>query len=143
MFPHIATVYNSYEGTNGTVLNVTILHGVLIDESTGTGNNRLGLSDADAVKMYIPLEVCAKGTSGTQKTYLPPREFYASSDKSSYWTLDTGGQASGVGTYFAKGEVVSSDSYAKFRAGHDGVYDVSDVKTRDFGGLQHFEVSGK
>lgn len=145
--PHVVTVYNAYEDGNlNIVYNVTVLNGVLMDESKGTNIVKSGLSDADAVTMFIPDGVDARdGTTGNAKTYLPPKEFYASQNKSSYWTLDTGGQESATATYFIKGNIVENLSYAKLREKYDAVYDVSSVDVRDFGtpNMRHLQVGGK
>lgn len=146
--PHVATVYNAYEDANLNILyNITILNGVLMDESKGTNIAESGLMDADAVTMFIPFDVQAVDALGNTKTYLPPKEFYASAEKGSHWTLDTGGQASGVATYFVKGTVVETvnSSYAKLREKYDAVYNVSSVDIRDFGtsDMRHWQVGGK
>lgn len=146
--PHVATVYNAYEDSSyNIVYNITILNGVFMDESKGTNIAKSGLSDADAVRMFIPFDVKAVDSLGNAKTYLPPKEFYASANKSLYWTLDTGGQASGVATYFVKGSVVETTdkSYAKMREKYDAVYNVSSVDIRDFGtaDMQHWQVGGR
>lgn len=146
--PHVATVYNAYEDASYNILyNITILNGVLMDDSKGTNISKSGLSDADSVTMFIPFDVQAVDALGNAKTYLPPKEFYATANKASYWTLDTGGQASGVATYFIKGSVVetTNQSYAKLREKYDAVYNVSTVDIRDFGtdDMRHWQVGGR
>lgn len=146
--PHVATIYNAFEGADLNILyNITILDGVLMDESKGTNIAHSGLDDADSVTLFVPFDVKATGADGNNKTYLPPKEFYASSNKASHWTLDTGGQASGVSTYFVKGTVVEAEnqSYAKMRGKYDAVYNVSTVDIRDFGtpDMRHWQVGGR
>lgn len=148
--PHVATLYNAYENADLTLsYSITVLDGVLMDESNGTNIEKSGLADADAVTMFIPDSVHAyDNATGNAKTYLPPKQFYAATNKASYWTLDAGGQSSGAASYFIKGIIVetgANSSYMKMREKYDAVYNVSSVYIRDFGtpDMRHWQVGGK
>ena len=145
--PHVVTIYNAYESENlDLAYNITVIKGVLMDESRGTNIAKSGLSDADTVTLFIPFSAKAvDGVAGVERTYLPPKAFYSSTSKDEHWTLDTGGQSSGVASFFVKGRVVDSGSYSSLRSRYDAVYNVSSVDIRDFGtpDMQHFQVGGK
>ena len=144
--PHTITLYNAYGEDGTTQYNITALRGVLCEEQYGTNANKLGQSDTDSVRLFIPFSVLAvDGNSGNEKQYLPPKQFYDAADKSAYWTIDTGGESCAVGTFFIKGEVVEALNYSALRDKYDGVYDVTSVFVRDFGtaDMRHFQVGGR
>lgn len=148
MFPHTVTIYNVTSevdpGTLGENLTnyITILRGVLLDASKASNVSRSGLEGADAVNLYIPLSaVAVDGITGQKKQYSPPMEFWRMEDKSGHWTLSVTGH--GGKTIFIKGEVVEPDlTEEKISLAYDGVYNVTKVDEKDFGGLPHFEVGG-
>ena len=81
MFPHVVTVFNSYEDDDLKMrYSVTILRGVLLDVSKGTNVAKTGLIDADAATLYIPFSVEAVSTTGDKKTYVDPKVFYAAKE---------------------------------------------------------------
>lgn len=145
MFPHVVTVFNSYEDNDLKMHNsITILRGVLLDVSKGTNVAKTGLADADAATLYIPFSVDAVSTTGDKKTYVEPKAFYAAENQQGLWTLDSGGQSNSTSTYFVKGEVSEMMSLKELRQAYDFVYDVSTVDVRDFGGaMRHWQVGGK
>lgn len=145
MFPHVVTVFNSYEDDELTMhYSVTILRGVLLDVSKGTNIAKTGLSDADAATLYIPFDVRAESTTGDAKTYAEPKEFYRAEDQQGLWTLDSGGQSNSTSTYFVKGEVTEQMSLAALKKAYDYVFDVTTVDVRDFGGdMKHWQVGGR
>ena len=75
MFPHVVTLYNTksielpenkFEPT--LVNHITVLRGVLLDASKGVNVNKSGLEGADAVTLYIPVNVDAvDGLTGRKK----------------------------------------------------------------------------
>lgn len=89
MFPHVVTLYNTksielpenkFEPT--LVNHITVLRGVLLDASKGVNVNKSGLEGADAVTLYIPVNVDAvDGLTGRKKRYVGPREFWNADDK--------------------------------------------------------------
>lgn len=148
MFPHTVTIYNVTSEIDKTTLteklvnHMTILRGVLLDASKAANVTRSGLEGADAVNLYIPFSVNAvDGVTGREKQYISPMEFWRMDDKSGHWTLSVTGH--GGKTIFVKGEVVEPDlTEEKISLAYDGVYNVTKVDEKDFGGLPHFEVGG-
>lgn len=148
MFPHTVTIYNVTSEidkntlTEKLVNHMTILRGVLLDASKAANVTRSGLEGADAVNLYIPFSVNAvDGVTGLEKQYISPMEFWRMEDKSGYWTLSVTGH--GGKTIFVNGEVVEPDlTEEKISLAYDGVYNVTKVDEKDFGGLPHFEVGG-
>lgn len=148
MFPHTVTIYNVSTKVNPETLKeelfnyITVLHGVLLDASKAVNVRESGLEGADDVNLYIPFSVNAvDGVTGQKKQYAPPMEFWRMEDKTGYWTLSVTGH--GGKTIFVKGEVVEPDlSEEKISLAYDGVYNVTKVDEKDFGGLPHFEIGG-
>lgn len=146
MFPHTVTLYNVERATDPATLidteirHVTVLEGVLLDAVKSSNVRRSGLESADAAMLYIPRSVRARhGESGAEKAFVGAMEFWAAEDKSGLWTLSDGGD-----TYFAAGVVVRPDATREqLELQHDGVYTVTKVDDKDFGGLPHWEVGGK
>ena len=145
--PHTVTLYNVVQETDpGTFqdvekLYVTVLRGVFLEASKAVNVRESGLEGADAVNLYIPFSVDAKdGTSGKDKRYVGPQEFFSADDKSGMWTLSTKGN--GGTTFFVKGEFVMDN--ASVALAHDDCYNVTKVDMKDFGSedMRHWEVGG-
>lgn len=146
--PHTVTLYNVTEDptTLALTFNVTILEGVFLDIGKASHIAKSGLENADEVKLYVPFSVSAKdATTGNEKTYLDPKDYRYSLEKSSHWTFDPGGQSSGVDCFFAKGVLISESGYKYLRENYDYVFDVTTVDLRDFGssGMRHWQVGGR
>lgn len=146
--PHVVTLYNVTEDATTLELtnNITILDGVFLDIGKARNVEKTGLSDANAVTLFIPFSVTATdGLTGKKKTYIPPKEYKRLGDKSNHWTLEPGGESSGADCFFVKGKVISTESYRVLREQLDYVYDVSTVDLRDFGStdMQHWQVGGR
>ena len=147
MFPHVVTLYNTKSielpenKFDPTLVNhITVLRGVLLDASKGVNVNKSGLEGADAVTLYIPVNVDAvDGLTGRKKRYVGPGEFWNADDKDSLWTLSVSRDC-----FFVKGEAVHPDwTVQTIKAAYDNVYDVSKVDFKDFGGdMSHFQVGG-
>lgn len=148
MFPHTVTIYNVTSEIDKTTLteklvnHITVLYGVLLDASKAANVRTSGMEGADSVNLYIPFSVAAvDGVTGQEKQYIPPMEFWRMDDKSGHWTLSVTGH--GGKTIFVKGEVVEPDlTEEQISLTYDGVYNVTKVDEKDFGGLPHFEVGG-
>lgn len=151
MFPHTITMYNVEIYTNKDtfkdvlVNHITILRGVLVDDSKAVNVRESGLVGADAVNLYIPFDVAAvDGVTGKAKKYAGPLEFWRAEDKSELWTMSVGGtKTHGVNgsCFFVKGEAVHPDlSVDAIEMMYDDVYDITSIDKKDFGGLQHFQV---
>ncbi len=147
MFPHTVTVYNVYEGEDPSqgfnpvlVNHITILRGVFLEASKAYNVRQSGMAGADAVNLYIPLDVEAvDGVTGKPKKYVGPVEFWRAEDKSGLWTLSLGHNC-----IFVKGEAVHPDwTVQKIEAAYDDVYNVTKVDLKDFGGdMAHIQVGG-
>lgn len=154
MFPHTITMYNVEIRTEKnpyreTLINhITILRGVLLDESKAVNVRESGLVGADSVNLYIPFDVeAADGVTGKPKRYISPIEFWAAEDKSGIWTMSIGGtKTHGVSgsCFFVKGVAVHPDlSVDAIEMMYNSVYDITSIDQKDFGVLQHFEVGAK
>lgn len=142
MFPHTVTVYNMGEEDPTTFkkrVHITILRGVFFDARKAANVRESGLANADAVNLIIPFDAeAANGVTGERQTYLPPKEYEPTLDKSKYWTIQPGDSC-----FFAKGEVVRPDmSFQEINATFDSVHKVASVDEKDFGALKHWEVGG-
>lgn len=147
MFPHTVTIYNvetaelPETGFKPETINyITVLKGVLLEESKAQNVRESGLEGADAVNLYIPFSTPAlDGVTGAEKRYVGPVEFWRAEDKTDLWTLSTGRNC-----FFVKGEAVHPDwKVQTIEAAYDDVYDVTKVDVKDFGGdMAHFEVGG-
>lgn len=160
MFPHTVTLYNvevrsDPDTVKDTFINhITILRGVLLDASRAVNVRESGLTGADTAVMYIPFDVVAVDAAYAEmdnpptKKYVPPAVFWAAEDKSELWTMSAGifkaGDISGS-CRFVKGVAVHPDDpIEEIEVRHGGAaYDIAAVDTKDFGGLQHWEVRAK
>lgn len=157
MYPHTITLYNISIETDKDTLedrvtnHITILKGVLVDDSKAVNVRESGLVGADAVNLYIPFDVEAvDGVTGEKKGYLPPIEFWRSEDMGRHWTLAISAKGAALNgyTFFIKGvalppEGVRPDLVREVVEGmYDDVYNITKVDTKDFGGLMHWEVGG-
>lgn len=146
MFPHTVTLYNvsneELPPTFEPVLTnyITVLRGVLLDESKASNVSKSGLEGADAVNLYIPANVDAvDGVTGERKRYVGPIEFWRTEDKTGLWTLSVSRNC-----FFVKGGVIHPDwTVQTIEAAYDSVYDVTKVDFKDYGGdMSHWEVGG-
>lgn len=146
--PHSVTVYNittSELPETGfkpkEAVHITILRGVMMQESKAENVRATGLEGADAVNLYIPFDVQATdGITGEPKKYVGPQEFWKAPDKSRIWTLSVNGD--GGDSIFVKGEVV--EKTADLALAHDSSYTITKVDMMDYGSadMQHWEVGG-
>lgn len=140
--PHTVTLYHSTEDslTLDTTVNITILHGVLLDATKAANVRESGLVNADSVALYIPFSVKATdGLTLMEKRFVGPKEYRDSMDKTGLWTLDT------ENCFFVKGEVVEQGrEFQYINHNYDDVYRVTSVDTKDFGtpDMRHWEVGG-
>lgn len=152
MFPHTVTLYNTRHEVDKTTFEdktvnyITVLDGVLCDDSKASNVRASGLEGADAVNLYVPFDVDATDAiTGKVKKYIEPVGFWRLSDeeKADHWTLTTGQD-----TWFVKGKTIPDPSwsadkvYDLINGMYDGVYNVTKVDAKDFGRLQHFEIGG-
>ena len=144
MFPHTVTLYTVLTEADADfhetrVNHITILRGVLLDESKAANVRSSGLEGADAAELYIPFSVRAEdGVTGRPKQYTGPMEFWRAEDKSGLWTL-----SDGENCFFVKGVAVEPEAAVeRIERMYDSVYQMTKVDRKDFGGLPHWEVGG-
>lgn len=147
MFPHTVTVYN-VEITESpetmfksqTVVHTTILRGVFLSAVKAVNVSKSGIVGADAVNLYIPFNVEAvDGKTGEPKAYIGPQEYWKLDDKAGCWTMSLDGD--GGDSFFVKGEVVDDSDFTAMA--HDGVYNITKIDTKDYGGnMGHWQVGG-
>ena len=154
MFPHTITMYNVEIYTDKATLqdtlvnHITVLKGVLVDASKAVNVRESGLEGADAVNLYIPFDVDAiDGVTGKKKEYVGPLKFWRADDKSGVWTMSIGGtKTHGLNgsCFFVEGEAVHPDlDVQTIEMMYDGVYDITSIDRKNFGGLPHFEIGAK
>lgn len=139
MFPHTITVYSLTENavTFEKVYNITVLKGVLVDESQGANVLKSGLTTADAATVFIPFWVDAG-----LKAFIQEKEYerLAADEQIKHWTLRTGKD------FFIRGEVIEPGrTRQQLEEMYDGVYSITTVDTKDFGtaDMQHWQIGGR
>jgi len=163
MFPHTITLYNvetiPKDDYKDEVINhITILRGVLVDDSKAANMRESGLVSADAVNLLIPFNAKATdAVTGAGKKFMPPIEFWRSEDKASHWTLAISAKGAKLDgyTFFVKGVALPPDVNPQtgqplkpslvrdvVESMYDDVYNITKIDTKDFGGLQHWEIGG-
>lgn len=155
MFPHTITLYNITSETDkdtyeDVVTNyITILKGVLVDDSKAVNVRESGLVGADAVNLYIPFDVKATDAlTGKEKGFIPPIEFWRSDEMDKHWTLAISAKGAPLNgyTFFIKDIALPPDGIKPdmvrevVEVMYDDVYNITKIDTKDFGGLQHWEV---
>lgn len=150
--PHTVTIYNVSENpdTLQQEYNITFLRGVFLDRRQAANIEKSGLRDADVATLFIPFSVDAvDAVTKSPKTYLSPKAYRSmeadGGDVSRFWTLEPGGLASGMDSFFVKGEVLNYNGYSYLRNHYDDVYDITTIDTRDFGSadMQHWQVGAR
>ena len=138
MFPHTVTVYHN---PDGEVESITILRGVLLDESPAAEASTRGHSGTGKATLYVPFQVEAlDGLTGRPKRYAVPVEFEQAEEKAGLWTFSPGA------SFFIKGGVVEPDmDRQQIGEKYPSVYEVVSIATRDFGSpdMRHWEAGGK
>ena len=145
--PHTVTLFNAIEDAESLEMsyNMTVLDGVFLDCTERKSNTNTGAQPGNTVTLYIPFNVTAKDVfTAAEKLYQPPKVFDNADDKSTLWTLKSAGESSGAACYFVKGIVPEAISYGKLKEAYDDVYDISSVRTLDYGSadMQHWMVTG-
>ena len=144
--PHTVTIINATEGEDYEMqYNLTVLHGVMLQASKRNNVNKSGLTDADAVTLFIPFSVQATDATGSLlKVFRSPKAYAALVTKDLAWTLQGGDDSAAASCFFIKGEVTEALSYADALNTYDEVYRVTSVDIRDFGSasMQHWQVGG-
>lgn len=152
--PHTVTIFNAHEDPDFTLrYSVTVLEGVFLDTTTGAGNSNTGAQGQNSASLYIPFSVKATdAVTGERKKYVPGITFHALDWQGDAWTLEGGGENSGIDCYYIKGRVndvidVENDAidYDTLRGKFPDVYAVQSVRTCDYGSkdMQHWAVTSR
>ena len=139
--PHTASLINQH----GEDFYLTILRGVMIQDTERRSVLQAGDYDSSYTKIFIPFTVDARNPDGEPVTYLPPKAYAKSMEPEQHWTLQADGEEAGRSSFFVKGEIPEACSLAEARELYDGVFIITTISTRDYGhpGMQHFEVSSR
>lgn len=117
MFPHTITVFRyGYDKTtrlNNALISRQVFEGALWEGTKAANVIKSGLKDADSVTVYVPLSVCGDAENPIQ-----------------------------AGDYVVKGSVTYDGSAAELTKSFPAAVKVTSVDTFDFGGLQHYKISG-
>ena len=139
--PHTASLINKH----GEDFYLTILRGVMIQDTERRSVLQAGDYDSSFTKIFIPFSVDARNADGEPVTYLPPKQYAKSMEPERHWTLQADGDEAGRSTFVVKGEIPEACSLAEARELYDGVFIITTVSTRDYGqpSMQHFEVNSR
>ncbi len=127
-FSGTITVYNSVEVDFKKMLFPHLLNGVHVEKVRGAEKSAEGDKNADNLLIIIPFNPHKNG-------FLTPLEFEKSEDKSAHWTL-------AAEDIIAIGDTGAADNFAELTAKAE-TFRIISVKTYDFSGLQHWEVTAK
>ena len=116
MFPHTITIFR-YGLDKNTRLDVlksrTVFSGVLWEDSKAANVIKSGLENADRAVIYVPFSTCGDVADPFSK-----------------------------GDYAVKGEVTYSGTQAELIKSFPDAVRITSVDKYDFGGLQHYKLSG-
>ena len=141
ILPHTVTLYNIGEEDPTTYsrdVNITILRGVLLDVRRSNSQGTTGAANGDIATLHIPYGIVATDAiTGETKAFASPKTYHGSETPSSLWTLEL------KNCFFVKGEVVNTNGdFQRINKENDDVFRVTDVSLKDYGNLQHWEVTG-
>ena len=139
--PHTASLVNQH----GEDFYLTILRGVMIQDTERMSVLQAGDYDSSYTKIFIPFSVDARNPDGDPVTYLPPKAYAKSTSPEQHWTLQADGEEAERSSFFVKGEIPEACSLAEARELYDGVFIITTISTRDYGqpGMQHWEASSR
>lgn len=127
-FSGTVTVYNAVEEDFKKKLFPHLLDGVHVEKTRGAEKAADGDKNADNLLVIIPFKPHLNG-------YLTPLEFEKCVDRSAHWTL-------APGDIITVGDTGGADSFEELTARCE-TFRVLSVRTFDFGGLKHWEVTAK
>ena len=116
--PHTASLVNQH----GENFYLTILRGVMIQDTERRSVLQAGDYDSSYTKIFIPFSVDARNPEGEPVTYLPPKAYARSTEPEKHWTLQADGDEAGRNTFVVKGEIPEACSLAEARELYDGVF---------------------
>lgn len=127
-FTGTITVYNSVEVDFKKTLFPHLLGGVHVEKTRGAESAAEGNKNTDNLLVIIPFKPHKNG-------FLTPLEFEKCDDKSEHWTLSPG-------DVISVGDTGAADNFAELTARAE-TFRIISVKSFDFGGLPHWEVTAK
>lgn len=127
-FTGTVTVYNSVDDNFKKVLLPHLLDGVHAEKTRGAEKAAEGDKNADNLLVIIPFKTHLNG-------FLKPIEFEKCDDKAAHWTL-------APGDIITVGDTGAADSFSELTAKAE-TFRIVSVRTYDFGGLQHWEVTAR
>lgn len=132
LFPHKVTIFNSLseedEEYNRAVLQPALF---ILDENTG--RNKLGLTNADTVTVYIP----SSAVDLLGKQYVEPAAYNQMTDKSGVYTFRKG-------DLVALGDIdLGSKTINEFKNTEENLYEITGRTDYRFGGLPNIVLSAK
>lgn len=127
-FTGTITVYNSAEIDFKKMLFPHLLNGVHVEKTCGAESAADGDKNTDNLLIIIPFKPHKNG-------FITPLEFEKAEDKAAHWTLSPG-------DIISVGDVGAADNFAELTARAE-TFRIVSVKTFDFGGLPHWEVTAK
>lgn len=132
LFPHKVTIFNSLseedEEYNRAVLQPALF---ILDENTG--RNKLGLTNADTVTVYIP----SSAVDLLGKQYVEPAVYNQMVDKSGVYTFRKG-------DLVALGDIdLGSKTINEFKNTEENLYEITGRTDYRFGGLPNIVLSAK
>lgn len=149
-FTGTITVYNSAEVDFKKMLFPHLLNSVHVEKTRGAESAADGDKNTDNLLVIIPFKTHKNG-------FLTPLEFEKCEEKSEHWTLSPGDIIS-VGDTMSQsqrqngsmdaaqpsvgGDTGAADNFAELTARAE-TFRIISVKTFDFGGLPHWEVTAK
>lgn len=132
LFPHKVTIFNSLseedEEYNRSVLQPALF---ILDENTG--RNKLGLTNADTVTVYIP----SSAVDLLGKQYVEPAVYNQMVDKSGVYTFRKG-------DLVALGDIdLGSKTINEFKNTEENLYEITGRTDYRFGGLPNVVLAAK
>lgn len=127
-FTGTVTIYNRHEVDFKEQLIPKLLFGVHTEQTVGAESSSEGDRNSSGLFVLIPFKPHKNG-------FLPPLEYAAAEDKTGAWTISPG-------DIITVGYTGAAESYAELAA-RTTVYRITEVKTFNFGGLPHWEVTAK
>lgn len=132
LFPHKVTIFNSLSEEDEEY-NRAVLQPVLFILDENTGRNKLGLTNADTVTVYIP----SSAVDLLGKQYVEPAVYNQMIDKSGVYTFRKG-------DLVALGDIdLGSKTINEFKNTEENLYEITGRTDYRFGGLPNIVLSAK
>ena len=132
MYPHIISIFNQYDDENGdTHFNKVVISDVLFIRGDNTGRNKLDLTNADIITVYVNMNAVR------DVEYIDGALYQSAGDKDRLFAFNKG-------DYIAFGDVGESDmNINEFKNNTGNIYEVTGVTDYRVGSLKSLIVSAK